>query len=42
MPATAKTKKEERKMAKLTTFAFTLIVTLAAIFPAAYTMGALA
>lgn len=29
-------------MAKLTTFALTVIVTLAAIFPAAYTMGALA
>lgn len=29
-------------MAKMTTFALTLIVTLAAIFPAAYTMGALA
>jgi hypothetical protein len=29
-------------MAKLTTLAFTIIVTLAAIFPAAYTMGALA
>lgn len=29
-------------MAKLTTFAFAIIVTLAAIFPAAYTMGALA
>jgi hypothetical protein len=29
-------------MAKMTTFALTLIVTLAAIFPAAYTMGMLA
>lgn len=29
-------------MAKLTTFVLTLIVTIAAIFPAAYTMGALA
>jgi hypothetical protein len=29
-------------MARLTTFALTLIVTIAAIFPAAYTMGALA
>jgi len=29
-------------MAKLMTFALTLIVTIAAIFPAAYTMGALA
>jgi hypothetical protein len=32
----------EKKMAKMTTFALTLIVTLAAIFPAAYTMGMLA
>jgi hypothetical protein len=29
-------------MAKLTTLTLTIIVTLAAIFPAAYTMGALA
>jgi hypothetical protein len=36
------TKKWREKMAKLTTFALAIIVTLAAIFPAAYTMGALA
>jgi hypothetical protein len=35
-------KKRREKMAKMTTFALTLIVTLAAIFPAAYTMGMLA
>jgi len=29
-------------MARLTTFALTLMITIAAIFPAAYTMGALA
>lgn len=29
-------------MAKLSTLAFMVVVTLAAIFPAAYTMGALA
>ncbi|HBK92771.1 MAG TPA: hypothetical protein DDZ68_13975 [Parvularcula sp.] len=35
-------KKRREEMAKMTTFALTLIVTLAAIFPAAYTMGMLA
>lgn len=42
MPETAATKKWREKMAKLTTFTFAIIITLAAIFPAAYTMGALA
>jgi hypothetical protein len=42
MPETATTRNVERKMAKLTTLTLTIIVTLAAIFPAAYTMGALA
>jgi hypothetical protein len=42
MPKTATTRNVERKMAKLTTFTLAIIVTLAAIFPAAYTMGALA